>query len=372
MAVVSSIEAPFASTLPGRYYYDPAIDQLEQERIFSQMWVCVGLADQVPNPGSYVVARLPGENVVVVRGADGALRAFLNVCRHRGARLCSDETGQVRGAFQCRYHAWSYGLDGQLVGAPNVLNAAEFDRAAWGLHPVALDCWEGMIWLNLSEGPCPLGDQIGPAIVERFGNVATFDQYRVGTLETAKTIVYEVATNWKLVVENFMECYHCAPIHPELVRLIPSFRTGGAYQQARGHEFASDVDAFTLNGRSNRPVFPSLRLEDRRRYYGVVVRPNVFVNCFPDHVLIHLLQPDGPTHSRVTCFWLFDPDVMARPDFDPTDAVEAFDLVNRQDWDVCELAQLSMASRAYRDGGIYTPIERHIRAFNDFVVGQLE
>jgi Rieske 2Fe-2S family protein len=169
-----------------------------------------------------------------------------------------------------------------------------------------------------------------------------------------------------------MECYHCAPIHPELVRLIPGFRTGGAYQPARGHEFASDVDAFTLNGRSNRPVFPSLRLEDRRRYYGVVVRPNVFVNCFPDHVLIHLLQSDGPTRSRVTCFWLFDPDVMARPDFDSTDAVEAFDLVNRQDWDVCELAQLSMASRAYRDGGIYTPIERHIRAFNDFVVGHLE
>jgi glycine betaine catabolism A len=372
MAIKSSIEAPFASTLPGRHYYDPAIYRLEQERIFAQMWVCVGLADRVPNPGSYVVVSLAGESVVVVRGADGALRAFLNVCRHRGARLCSAETGQIRGAFQCRYHAWSYGLDGRLVGAPNVLNAAGFDRSAWGLHPVALDSWEGMIWLNLSEDPCPLGDQIGPAIVERFGDVVTFNQYCVGTLKTAKTIGYEVAANWKLVVENFMECYHCAPIHPELVRLIPDFRMGGAYQQARGHEFASDVDAFTLNGMSNRPVFPSLRPDDRRRYYGMVVRPNVFVNCFPDHVLIHLLQPDGPTRSRVICHWLFDPDVMARTDFDPTDAVEAFDLVNRQDWEVCELAQFSMASHAYRDGGIYTPIEQHIREFNDFVVRQLE
>lgn len=371
MVSKTSLESPLASTLPGRFYYEPSIYQREQERIFAAMWSCVGHVDQAPIPGAYFLADVAGESVVVVRGIDGGLRAFLNVCRHRGARLCPAESGQLRGVMQCRYHAWSYGLDGRLVGAPNLSNAADFDRADWGLVPVALDCWEGMIWLNLSEQPIPLREQVGPAIADRFGDVETFDRYRVGTLKVGKTIAYDVAANWKILVENFMECYHCSPIHPELVRLIPGFRVGAAYQPARGHEFAGDVEAFTLSGKGTRPPFSNLRVEDRRRYYGVVVRPNVFINCLPDHILIHLLQPAGPGRSRVTCHWLFDPEAMARSDFDPNDAVEVFDLVNRQDWEVCELVQQSMASRAYRDGGVYTPIERHIRGFNDFVSSQL-
>src|SRR5205085_10652938 len=110
---------PFRSTLPGRYYHDPALFALEQERIFSRLWVCVGRADQVPDAGDYFLTQLGGECVIVVRGRDGLPRAFLNVCRHRGARLCTEARGRLKGTLQCRYHAWSYALDGRLVGAPN-------------------------------------------------------------------------------------------------------------------------------------------------------------------------------------------------------------------------------------------------------------
>ncbi len=123
----------FLSTLPGRYYYDPAIYELELENIFSRMWVCVGRAGDIPNVGEYRVVALGRESVIVVRNREGRLNAFLNVCRHRGARLCSEASGRLKGSIQCRYHAWTYGLDGRLIGAPNVMSDMQFDRAAFGL-----------------------------------------------------------------------------------------------------------------------------------------------------------------------------------------------------------------------------------------------
>src|SRR5947209_15507423 len=184
-------ETFFVSTLPGRYYYDPSIYEQEQERIFSQMWVCVGREDAIPpEPGSYQTVTLGRESVIMMRNRDGALNAFLNVCRHRGARLCSEAAGRLKGSLQCRYHAWTYGLDGRLIGAPNVLNTVPFDRLAYGLLPVALEVWEGFIWLNLSDNPTPAAPQFEAEIVQRFGNYTTFARYGLGKLKIGKTIIY--------------------------------------------------------------------------------------------------------------------------------------------------------------------------------------
>src|SRR6266699_1096928 len=133
MTTMARLEAPFVSTLPGRYYYDPAIYEMELERIFSQMWVCVGRADAIIGAGAYEVVTVGRESIIVVRGRDDVLRAFLNVCRHRGARLCNEASGKLKGSIQCRYHAWTYGLDGRLIGAPNVLSDEQFERALYGL-----------------------------------------------------------------------------------------------------------------------------------------------------------------------------------------------------------------------------------------------
>ncbi|HET7092860.1 MAG TPA: aromatic ring-hydroxylating dioxygenase subunit alpha [Thermomicrobiales bacterium] len=373
MVAVEPERAAFQPTLPGRYFHDPAIYAREQERIFGAMWVCVGRADAIPTAGEFMLADLGGESVIVARGHDGALRAFLNVCRHRGARLCTEAQGRAGRVFQCRYHAWSYGLDGRLVGTPNLTRDDRLDRDAYGLLPVRLEVWEGLVWLNLDPDAAPLADQLDPPIETRFGGSETLARYGIGDLGVGRSIQYEIAANWKLIVENFMECYHCGPVHPELVRLLPAFRQGTSYQGivGEGTAFAADIDAFTLSGNGDRPRLPGLGPDDDRLYYGFVLWPNVFVNLLPDHVILHTLRPLDPERSHVTCDWLFDRAQIARSGFDPTDTVDIFDLVNRQDWEVCELTQLGMHSRAYDRGGLYVTNEQHIAAFRDLVLSRL-
>jgi len=370
MTTMARLETPFVSTLPGRYYYDPAIYEMELERIFSQMWVCVGRADAITGAGAYEVVTVGRESIIVVRGRDDVLRAFLNVCRHRGARLCNEASGKLKGSIQCRYHAWTYGLDGRLIGAPNVLSDEQFERALFGLLPVALEVWEGLVWLNLGDDPASIADQLNEPIIERFGGYAAFARYDVGNLKVGKRIAYDMQANWKLVLENFMECYHCGPMHPEFCRLLPGYKTGDVSDYVNGEavSLAENVEAFTITGKASRPPLPGLLQEDLRHYYGFVLQPNVLLNLLHDHVVMHWLIPNGPGRTVIMCDWLFDPQVMARADFDPMDAVEIFDIVNRQDWEVCELTQLGMGSKAYRSGGVYVPEERHIRAFADFVL----
>jgi Rieske 2Fe-2S family protein len=363
----------FETTLPGRYFYDPDIYAREQECIFGQMWTCVGRADALPAPGDFQTVELAGESVLIVRGRDGELRAFLNVCRHRGARLRLESCGTTGSAIQCPYHAWSYALDGRLIGAPNIARDEELDRDRFSLVPVHLAVWEGLTWLSLANDPPPVTSQLEPPLLDRFGELATFRRYGVGSLAVGQSITYEIAANWKLVVENFMECYHCAPVHPELTSLLPAFRLGTSYQGVvgQGTAFADDVEAFTLSGNGHRPTLPGLLRTDDRLYYGFVLWPNLFVNLLPDHVILHTLTPLGPERSRVVCDWMFMPDEVARPGFDPADTVAVFDITNRQDWDVCERAQLGMRSRAYAAGGHYVTNEQHIARFRDLVLDRL-
>ncbi len=372
MMMVVRSEPLFLSTLPGRYYYDPAIFDLELEKIFSRMWVCVGRADAIPRVGAYRIVTLGTESVIVVRNREGALNAFLNVCRHRGARVCSEASGQLKGSIQCRYHAWTYDLDGRLIGAPNIMSDQQFDRAAFGLLPVALEVWEGFIYLNLDEHPAPLAKQLHPVILERFGTYEPFARYGIGELVVGSSITYDIHANWKLLLENFMECYHCSPMHPELCDLLPGFRTGKTYIGGDAATLSEGVEAFSMTGKASRPPLKGLPPEDVRKYYGEVLLPNVLINLLGDHVVAHTVWPLAPDRSLVVCDWLFDAEVAASPDFDPMDAVELFDIVNKQDWEVCELTQQSMASRAFKNGGVYVPNERHIRVFADFVLRQLE
>lgn len=360
-------------TLPGRYYFDAAIFAAERERIFGRRWLCVGYAAQLREPGAYLTVELGDESALVVRGRDGALRAFLNVCRHRGARLCAEPCGQLAGTIRCKYHAWTYALDGRLIGVPNMPGEG-LDREARGLVPVALAEWAGLLFLNFAEGTdaSEVPAFTEAALLERFGETALFARYRLDELRVARSIGYDVRANWKLVIENFLECYHCGPMHPELCDLLPGFRGGAAYQQGHGTVFAAGVEAFTLSGKASRPALQDLTEDDRRRYYGLVIKPTVLLSLLPDHVVVHRLWPEGPDRTRIVCDWLFHPDTIARPDFDPEDAVALFDLVNRQDWEVCELAQAGMRSRAFRDGGVYVPLEHHIRRFNEWVLASVE
>lgn len=169
-----------------------------------------------------------------------------------------------------------------------------------------------------------------------------------------------------------MECYHCGPLHPEFCELLPGFRAGQIYIEDEAAQLADGVEAFSITGNASRPPLPGLLPEDLRRYYGIVIVPNVLLNLLDDHIVTHTLYPQGPTRTRIVCEWLFDQTTMQDPNFDPMDAVQLFDIVNKQDWQICEATQLGMASRAYHDGGAYVPMEHHIRALCDFVLAALE
>jgi Rieske 2Fe-2S family protein len=360
------------STLPGRYYYDPEIYALEQQRIFSHMWICVGHIGALPDPGMYQTTIVGGENILVVRGQDRKLRAFLNVCRHRGTRLCAEATGKLKGSVQCRYHAWTYGLDGQLIGTPNVSRDEQLERTAFSLIPVALELWEGLIWLNLAEDPPPLAKQLEEGLPAG-PDFAPFLRCGLGQLKPGKTIAYKMRINWKVFVENNLECYHCRPVHPELCNTIlppiPHEENAGLRKSVK---LADGVEAYTITGKASRPPLPGLLPEERRDFYGVIMVPNVLLTVIYDRVSLQTFHPQGPDATLINSTWLFDPVAVASPDFDPMDTVALDDFFIQQDKEVCELVQLAMRSRAYQSGGVYTANEIHLGSFRDFILNKLE
>ncbi len=350
-------------TPPGNYFYDPGLFALEQQRIFSTSWVCVGLACKIEAPGAYFLAEVGGQNILVLRDREGVIRAFYNACRHRGARLCPLRQGTLNATIQCRYHAWTYGLDGRLVGAPNMHDEVDFDPGDFGLVPVHVQLWQGLILVNLSAQPGSLSDQ-----QDDFDH-SVIARYHIERLGVGGTLVYNLACNWKIAVANYQECAHCALVHPELSAKVPTFRAGyttGGLDY--GAEFTNGVQTLTPDGTTARPPLPGLLPEDHHKYYGIFLQPNLFLDFQPDYVVITIMEALAPDRTRLTSDVLFDRETMAWPDFDPTDAIEFTDLVSKQDGEVCELTQLGVQSAAFRAGGIYGPNERHIREFDDYVL----
>jgi Rieske 2Fe-2S family protein len=307
----------------------------------------------------------------VVRGRDGALRAFLNVCRHRGARLCEGD-GEVRRAISCSYHAWTYDLEGTLVAAPNLSSMQDVDRTERGLVGVHLrEAW-GYAWVCLAAEPPSFEADVLGAAGERLGGTEVIDDWQLETLELGRRITYDVAANWKLIIENFMECYHCATIHPELTTVLPEFAGGYAAQYYVGHgaAFGEKIEGFTVDGSAGLPAIPGLGAEHDRKYYAITVKPQVFVNLVPDHVILHRMYPMAADRTVVECDWLYAPGVVGSG-ADLSRSVELFDRVNRQDFAACEACQPAMSSRAYRAGGVLVPSEHHIGAFHAWVLEHL-
>src|SRR6202163_2847007 len=195
-------------TLPARYYTDPELFHKEVERFYFRSWICAGRTEQVPEPGSYFLRDVCGESIIITRDNDGVLRAFYNVCRHRGTRMCTALEGKLSGRIQCPYHGWTYGLDGRLIGAPQ-MDEAGFSRHDYPLHAVRCDVWDGHIFINLS----PPADSLASQLTEL---PEKFTRLRMQDLRLHKRIVYDVAANWKLVTLNYNECLHCPVLHPTL------------------------------------------------------------------------------------------------------------------------------------------------------------
>jgi Rieske 2Fe-2S family protein len=367
--VPGTAHARLVPTLEGDWYTDPARFAEEQSAIFARRWMLVARAEEISLPGSYITADVAGESVIVIRRGDAEAVGFLNVCRHRGARLLLEPRGECGRVIRCPYHSWSYSLDGTLQGAPNLREwAVGNDRETLALQRVAVHEEYGCLWVNIA-GQRSFAEDIGRQLHGRLGDAGMLAGWDLARLRSGRRIVYDVAANWKLIVENFMECYHCSTIHPELVDVIPSFRSGlGSQSFGPGHgsELGPQVDGFTVDGRPGLPTLPTVPAEDARRYYGMTLTPSAFLNLVGDHAILHRIEAIAADRSRVTCEWLFAPEVLAG-DHDIGPTVELFDRVNRQDFDACERCQLGAGSRAFAHGGVLVPAEHKLSVFYDEV-----
>ncbi|HEY7053309.1 MAG TPA: aromatic ring-hydroxylating dioxygenase subunit alpha [Mycobacterium sp.] len=371
---MSTISLPnsLIATLPGSCYTDDNFFALEQQRIFEEMWFCAARSSDVPTPGSFRTVQVGRENVLISRNRSGAISAFFNVCRHRGAKLCAEDNGVIGRAFQCPYHAWTYDLDGKLIAAPNLTRMPDIDRVELGLVRISVRQWLGYIWVCLADEPVSFEETVMHAVIERLGDLDAIDHYDIANLEVGRRIVYDVRANWKLIVENFMECYHCATIHPELTEVLPEFADGYAAQYFVGHgaKFGDEIQGFTIDGSVGVDRIPSVSENQDRRYYAITIKPQVFINLVPDHVILHRMYPVAADHTIVECDWLYMPGVV-ESGTDISRSVELFHRVNQQDFEACERCQPSMSSRVYRHGGVLVPSEHHIGGFHDWLIARV-
>jgi glycine betaine catabolism A len=450
--------------------------RLDHHALTADGWVAAAEESAVADPGSFVLADVDDESIVIVRGRDGVLRGFYNVCQHRGTAVTEERCGKaVR--FQCPYHAWIYDLDGRLIRAKHTEDLDEFSFERYSLRQVSVQVLDGSVLVCLgppaqppdaTEPPLLTQDEVNairrpyraaflppgrayhdraiyefeqqdwwrrdwvcvgreeeapepgttfrvpfdddelvvsrwddgvlramtarepesprvetwqgfvfvsfdpskPPLVEWLddlaGHLARFD---FSALRAAHRIEYDVDANWKLIAENYSECYHCPGVHPQLNRLTPydlggDFDTNGPWQGG-WMELAGDAETMALHGgqRAGRPALPGMTEQDERRIVYYLVWPLTFLSLHPDYVLVHRLQPAGPGRTRIVCEWLFEPSTIARDDFDPTDAIEFWDMTNRQDWHVCELQQAGTASRSWH-AGRYSNQEPSVHAFD--------
>lgn len=324
----------------------------EREGIFFRDWACVGRASELPASGDFKLVDLAGESILLVRGDERIIRAFFNVCRHRGCQLVdSGDPAGLRGRFKanirCPYHSWTYKLNGALHHAPHM----QVEKDRHHLHQLPVDTWGGFLFVNVAGADTTLASQLGE-IPQRTA------RYPLAELVCGKSMHYSVDANWKVILENYNECYHCAGVHPELCKIVPAFRRdgGAGLDWEAGIPQREGTNTFTFDGTTNRKPFPQLSEIEKERHFGELIYPNLMLSLSMDHAAVFILWPDAAEHTTIECLLLFHPDEVQQDDFDPSDAAEFWHVVNQQDWSICERVQRGMHSRPFKHG-YYAPME---------------
>ena len=359
--------APFGSSrmLPRDAYLSPEVLTWERDHLFSG-WMCLGRSNEV-KPGGLRAESVGEYGVLLTRDLEGELRAFENACRHRGHELLPCGGSTEAKAIVCPYHAWSYRHDGSLIGAPHFKSVESFDKSTLGLKPVRVQEWHGWVFVDRSGAAEDFSSYIG-----ELGEIVA--PYDAGALVTCEVHEYDVAANWKVIVENYQECYHCSMIHPELCRVSPP--DSGANIERDGNwvggwmQLRQGAETMSLDGRSGGVAMARLDEHEQSTVMYVAVLPNLLISLHPDYVMTHQLVPLTPLTTRITCSWAFPAEVADREGFSPAYAVDFWDLTNRQDWSACESVQRGMAAPSYEAGplapdedGVYHFVSKMAQAY---------
>ena len=346
--------------LPAAAYTDPDVLAWENRHFFVAGWVCIGRADDLAQPGDRRAYAIGDEGVLVVRGDDGVLRGFFNTCRHRAHELlpCG---GQGSGKYiRCPYHAWVFNTDGRLHGVPPAHEDDVPDKSKFSLNSVRIEEWHGYVMVNMSGDAPPLSEYF-----KGLDNVVapyTLEKLRVGDSHS-----YTLETNWKLIVENYHECFHCPTVHPELCRVsdpdVGDFLIGEGAFLGGGMILRDGVTTMSLDGNSNGVPIPGLSESQLRDIIYIQMFGNLLVSLHPDYVMVHRVVPLTPDRTFVECQWLFPQEAIEKPGFDPSYAVDFWDITNRQDWTACESVQRGVMSRGYQPGPLSSFHEASVRGF---------
>jgi glycine betaine catabolism A len=344
---VLSPTLPGSRTLPAEAYTSQDVFAWETEHFFEAGWVCVGRADDLVEAGDQKAFRVGEEGVLVARGQDGTLRAFSNTCRHRGHELLAPREHRNLRAIKCPYHAWVYGLDGRLQGAPRFGEMPGFDKGDYPLIEGRIAEWHGWIFVNPTGDALPFDTYVGNLD-------ELLEPWEIGRMFVAAGHDYVVRANWKTITENYHECYHCPSIHPALCEVTPvdsgeNFAHDGLWVggNMRLKDFAQTM---SLSGESHGVRLRGLNDDQAREVFYFGLFPNLLISLHPDYVMTHRVEPLGPSESRVECSWLFPPEVRDIAGFSPDYAREFWDVTNKEDWAACESVTRGLRSAGFRQG----------------------
>ena len=350
-------------------YNSPEIFNIEMQKIYGTNWCFAGLSEELGKVGDRLVIDIGNESILVLRNRENQLRAFYNVCQHRGSQLCDASGSGFGAAITCPYHSWSYSVEGALVATP-LHEKDSIDRATLGLKPVKVDEWQGAIFVSLDPNAQPLTTWLD----DHYSRPRELEKFDLATLKNARTTIDEVEANWKVLAENYSECLHCAVVHPELVDLVPVYKTGKTIQEDRpdwGVSLSPGATSLSFKKDENLPLLPAMDDLDDYSVFGAYVYPNMLIDLSPTVAVLTRYVPRSATHTTIYTYYLFPKGVVNNPEFDLEPTISFSDMVNQQDISVCVRVQRGVASRSFTNA-FHTKMERYckhlIRRYRDEII----
>lgn len=345
--LLSSVPLPRAETIPSAWYTDRNFLDVDNAAVFSKTWQGVGHVDRLPNVGDYFLTEIADNPVIILRDETSQLRGFYNVCRHRGGPLATED-GNCPKVLQCKYHGWTYRLNGELRGVPDFNYVELFHKSDFGLVPINVDIWEGLIFATLNPSPPPL-EQVFAGMTERFSPIS------LAGLHFHSRVTYNIKCNWKIYVDNYLEGYHVPLVHPELNNLLD-------YRNYVTETFENYSLQYSPLKESSNVYGDNV---DEAFYFFVY--PNFMLNLFNNRLQVNLVRPVSHDETEVIFDYYYKDVTSERAKKTISEDIEYSDLIQQEDIDICERVQKGVSSLAYDRGRFSVKRESGVHHFQELL-----